>query len=78
MIDSGSSFEHFYDTCANLSFSSSLSHEKVWEKYTMQKQQNFAFLLITAAVTKELQNKLEEHEKSGSEVVLIDIGELFL
>lgn len=78
LINTRTSFEHFYDTCANLVFTSAVPLENVWSEYARQTMHHYAMILITSTVTEQLSLHLLSKHGSENEIVLINTEELCL
>lgn len=74
-IDHPSDFEKFYNLCAELPFSASLTLEETWEACERKMCKNPAFVLIGCNVSPALAQKVEKRRRLGEDVVLIDTGE---
>lgn len=76
LIDARTGFDSFCRISADLPFQSPVSLEQLWTQYTKRNIRSNAVILITAAATDSLRQKVEESRKIGKETVLIDAGEL--
>lgn len=74
-IDNPKGFDKFYNLCAELPFSASMSLEETWAACERKMPGNPAFWLIGCDVPQELSYKVEKSRKAGKDVVLIDTGE---
>lgn len=77
LVDAGTGFEPFYDKCSDLSFASPYPLRQVWESAPASSGCG-ACILITASVTDELVRSVGEKQLAGTEVLLINVGELAL
>lgn len=78
LINSTYGFDAFYNRCPALRFVSGLPVEQVWETCAGRSGREYAFVIITQAVTDGLRRRLEENRRLGWEAVLVDTGELQL
>lgn len=54
LVDESTGFEHFYDKCSDLSFTSPYPLVKVWEVFLSSEDRPNAYILVTASVTDAL------------------------
>ncbi len=78
LIDTRKNFDQFYDTCANLAFTSAAPLEAVMKEYARQTVHNYSMILITSAITEQLSLYLLSKHGAENEIVLINTEELSL
>lgn len=71
-------FEKFYSITPNLLFSSSFTIDEVWSAYTAKTKHHSFALWITASITDAMQKNIEQHRKTGTDIVLINTGDIQL
>lgn len=78
LVNDRRGFDAFYNLCPDLTFSSTYPIDAVWSEYIQTSLHSPVVILVTAAVTDALLQKLEESRRMGCEAVLIDAGGLQL